>query len=858
MKTLVIAEKPSVARDIARVLGNCAKEGEHYESEQYVIAAAAGHLVELFMPEDIDAKRYKFWQLRELPIMPETFQLKPIAEKRNLTRFKELVRLIRRKDVDRILNACDAGREGELIFTYIYELAGVAKPWERVWMQSMTRGAISEAFRTPRGPREMQGLSDAARSRSEADWLIGINGTRAVTKRLIGRGKGVATIGRVQTPTLSIVFRRELEIRGFVSRDFWRIRGTFALASGNYEGWLQRETRLNKADNHDRVDRFWDQPTAAALLDKVKQGGAAQVEDKCKRTRQAPGRLYDLTSLQREANSRFGFSAVRTLQVAQSLYERHKLLTYPRTDARVLPEDYIPTVRDTLGALGDPYRALAAKVLTKGWVRPDKRIFNNAGVSDHFAIVPTGEQPGKLTTDETKIYDMVTRRFISVFYPPAEFDVTTRTSTVAGCRFLTEGKVLVEPGFLEVYGKESVEQQLPPLGEADRDGAGWRANCEEFELLAEQTKPPARFTEATLLAAMEGAGKLVEDEDMAEAMKESGLGTPATRASTIDHLINEKYMERDGRYLLPTAKAERILRFLEAAKVEALTQPDLTGEWEHKLLLMEHGKLARADFMRGIRDLTTVVVERIKGFTEQHDDAPESCIISPSDGKPMRELLQSYRSQDGALNIYKSVASRVLSTEEIQTLLDTRQVGPLDGFRSRLGRPFSAILRLDPMNKVVFDFGERNGAGEGEGNGEEQLDPATLPVVGIFRETGETVYETPKAYACARSLRGEREGVFRLNRNLLHKDLPREEVARLLESGRTGLITGFRSKRTGRNFDAHLILHAGAKLGFEFPPRDKDSFKKGGRRGGKKGSPTRDAAGTDDGDPADTDAEADA
>lgn len=843
MKSLIIAEKPSVAQDIARALGRFKKEGDHFENDDYVIAAAAGHLVELFMPEDIDAKQYKFWQLGKLPIIPEKFQLKPVSDKRGKERLTNLKKLMKRKDVGTIYNACDAGREGELIFTYIYEACDGKKPYKRVWMQSMTKEAIRRAFETLKSPEEMQSLQDAARSRSEADWLIGINATRAATKRMFGRAKGVATVGRVQTPTLSIVFRRELEIRDFKPRDFWRIHGEFSVAEGSYQGILHKADKADKEDAHDKVDRLWSEEEADAILQQLKGQPAAAVSDEKKRTRQSSGRLYDLTSLQREANGRFGFSAGRTLQIAQSLYERHKVLTYPRTDSRALPEDYIPTVRDTLGKLDGDLSEHSKAVLQNDWVKPNKRIFNNAQVKDHFAIIPTGESAARLSGDEMKIFDMVARRFIAIFFPPAEFDVTTRSSIIAGHRFHTEGKVLVKPGYLQVYGKAATSSELPPLTDADRNPdwleAGNRpadaehvAKADGCEIESDQTKPPSRFTEATLLSAMEGAGKLVEDEELAEAMKELGLGTPATRASTIDHLVHEKYLERDAKFLVPTTKAERLLEFLQAIQAAELTQPDLTGEWEHKLRMMEEGKLDRETFMKGIRKMTEQVVDRVKNFEESAEDAPETSIISPTDNKPMKEYLQCYKSQDEEVTVYKTVAGRKFSEEEVQTLIRDRQIGPLDDFRSKAGKPFSAILRLDAMNKVTFDFGN-NGQEDGES---EPVNLDELEVIGTFSETGEKVYEAPSAYACAKSLQGERKDAFRISRTMLGKALPREEIQKLLSDGKTGLIQGFKSKRTGRNFDAFLILKKGGSIGFEFPPRP---AKKAAKKAAKKSAPKK-------------------
>lgn len=828
-KSLIIAEKPSVAQDIAKAVGGCKKSGEVLESEQFVIAAAAGHLVELFMPEDIDKKTYGFWRLGTLPIIPDRFSLKVIDDKRTKERFQLLKKLMQRKDVGQVLNACDAGREGELIFTYIYELAGCKKPVQRLWMQSMTKEAIRSAFTQLRPASAMQGLQDAARSRSEADWLIGINGTRAVTKRMFGRSKGVATVGRVQTPTLCIVLEREFEIRHFRPRSFWQIEGQFSIAEGPYTGLLQRSDKPDKGDSHDKVDRFWNAEEAQALLARLQQAPGGLVSDEKKRTRKSSGPLYDLTSLQREANNRMGYSAARTLSVAQSLYEKHKLITYPRTDSRCLPEDYLPTVKETLGKLSGALGEHAATVLQNNWVKPDKKIFNNAKISDHFAIIPTGETPKKLSTEEERIYEMICQRFVAIFFPPAEFDVTERTTRFDDLVFKTEGKVLVEPGYLQVYGKAAAKSELPKLTDADLNPSwlaangnaalagktGHKALASSLVLKEDATKPPARYTEATLLSAMEGAGKFVDEEEIAEAMKEKGLGTPATRANIIDHLIREKYMEREGKNLLPTAKAEGLYEFLNAVQAEALTQPALTGEWEFKLRQLETDSLSRVDFMRGITDMTRAIIDRIKNFEEVEAEAPETSILSPTDGKPMKELLRAYKSQDGELTVYKTISSRKLSESEVQTLVNERVLGPLDGFRSKAGKPFSAVLRLDAMNKVTFDFGNNEAAASEEGD----LNLEELPVVGVLKESGATVYETPTSFSCERTLRNEPGDTFRMSRMMLGKALERNEIAQLLSEGKTPLIKGFKSKRTGRLFDAFLILKPGGSIGFEFPPR---------------------------------------
>jgi DNA topoisomerase-3 len=822
MKSLVIAEKPSVAADLARSLGKVPKKGDHYENDEYVISYALGHLVELEMPEDIDKKKYGFWRLETLPIIPDKFGLKPIEASKE--RFGALKKLLARKDITQVVNACDAGREGELIFAYLYQLTKCKLPVKRAWMQTMTTEGIKEAFRNLRDGEKMRGLEDAARCRSESDWLIGINGTRALTKRMFGsRAGNVASVGRVQTPTLAIVYARELEIRNFKPRPFWRVTATFEVAKGRYEGVYQRPNfKRAENDDHDRIDRIWEQALAEAIVAACQGKPLAAVTEEKKGSTQAAPRLYDLTTLQREANNRFGLPARRTLQIAQALYERHKMITYPRTDSRALPEDYIPTVRETLQNLGGDLGGHAQKVLESGWVRPNKRIFNNEQISDHFAIIPTAHEAKNLEAMEAKVFDMIARRFVAAFYPPAEFDVTTRISTVLpGHDFKTEGKVLTVPGWLAVYGRTNVDEDSPdskslPALTAE-DGSPAKARTHDPVLHSEATKPPPRYTEATLLSAMEGAGKLVDDEGLAEAMKERGLGTPATRADTIDGLINQKYLDRAQRELVPTAKAEQLLQFLGAVKAEELTKPDLTGEWEYKLRQMEHGKFTRPKFMAEIAATTKGIIERVKGFEEDDSIARTTDILSPSDGKPLRETLRGYKSQDGEFMIYKVIGGRKMEETEVRELVEKGVVGPLDGFISARTRSrFAATLKLVKDEekgkwKAEYDFGDKQDLG-------------TLEPFWKDPETGAELCESGNSY-----LLRERDGeawkqTFRVGRLMCQKAIPREAAIQLVSQGKTDLIQGFTSKK-GRPFDAFL-KRQGERIAWEFPPRkpklDKD------------------------------------
>jgi DNA topoisomerase-3 len=811
MKSLIIAEKPSVAADLARALGRVPKKGDYYENDEYVISSAVGHVVELLMPEDIDKKKYGFWRLETLPIIPEKFELKPIDSSKD--RFAQLKKLLARKDVDQVINACDAGREGELIFNYLHQLTKCKLPVKRAWMQTMTPGGIRTAFDHLRDGAEMAGLGDAARCRSESDWLIGINGTRAVTKRMFGsRAGNVASVGRVQTPTLAIIYARELEIRNFQPRDYWRVHATFEVSQGRYDAVYQR-ANFKKADNdeHDRIDRIWDRALAEAVVAACAGQPMARVTEEKKASSQTAPRLYDLTTLQREANNRYGLPARRTLQIAQALYERHKMITYPRTDSRALPEDYIPTCRETLGNLAGELAPHAQKVLEAGWLRPNKRIFNNAQISDHFAIIPTAQEAKNLDEMEAKVFDMIARRFVAAFYPAAEFDVTTRLSVVAGHTFKTEGKVLTSPGWLAVYGKGAVDEDgkaLPALSAAD--GSPAEARTIAATLQAETTKPPPRYSEATLLSAMEGAGKLVTDDELAEAMKERGLGTPATRADTIDGLINQKYLERAQRELVPTPKAEQLLQFLAAVKAEALTSPAMTGEWEFKLRQMEQNKFTRAQFMEEIVGQTKSIVQNVKTFEEDESTARQTGIISFTDDKPLLETLRAFKSQDGNLIVYKVIGGRKMEEAEVGALVRARALGPLDGFVSAKTRSrFAAALKLvqDAETgkwKTELDFGDK-------------VDLATLTPLWTDENTGAQLCEAGPNYILREKEGDAWKQTFRVGKLMCQKPISRENAIQLVSQGKTALIQGFTSKK-GRPFDAFL-KREGARIAWEFPPR---------------------------------------
>jgi len=854
-KTLIIAEKPSVAQDIVRALtpvsGKFEKHADHFENDSTLVTSAVGHLVEIKAPEDYEVKRGK-WSFAHLPVVPPHFDLAPIDKAK--TRLNAVVKLVKRKDVTALVNACDAGREGELIFRLIVQYADGAKkaldkPVKRLWLQSMTPQAIRDGFDQLRSNEEMLGLADAARSRSEADWLVGINGTRAMTA-FNSRDGGffLTTVGRVQTPTLSIVVEREEKIRRHVPRDYWEVKAQFVANAGSYEGkWFDPKWKKNPDDVELRADRMWDAASAQAVADAVR-GKPAEVTDEAKPSTQASPLLYDLTTLQREANGRFGFSAKTTLSLAQTLYEKYKLITYPRTDSRALPEDYLATVKNTVKMLGDeelpgPMRALSAhakKALKEGYVKPSKRVFDNTKVSDHFAIIPTLQPPGTLGELEAKLYDMIVKRFLAVFYPSAEYMVTTRTSRVATDsgthHFQTNGKVLVNPGWLAVYGKEAQDEDANLVAVAE----GEKVKTADADAIGLKTRPPARYNEATLLSAMEGAGKLIDDEELRDAMREKGLGTPATRAAIIEGLLNEKYMHRDGRELVPTAKAFQLMTLLRGLQVEDLTKPELTGDWEFKLAEMEHGRLKREAFMAEIAKMAERIVKKAKEYDRDTipGDYATLAVPCPNCGGVVKENYRRFTctgvdgagasrgGPDGAegcgFSITKIPAGRSFELPEVEAFLRDKKVGPLEGFRSKAGWPFTAELKLvrdDEINnwKLEFDFGDDQKNGEGDG---EPVDFSGQASLGACPKCKGHVYEHGSNYVCEHSVGAHVTCDFKSGKIILTQPVSHEQVHKLLNTGKTDLLDGFVSNRTKRKFKAFLVWdEKEGKVIFEFEPR---------------------------------------
>jgi DNA topoisomerase-3 len=719
-KTLVIAEKPSVGRDLAAALPGeftQSKEKTYLEGDDYVITWAVGHLVGLAPPDDYDPKLKK-WRFADLPILPEKFKLVPNDEK-SRKQLAAVHKLIQRSQIDQIVNACDAGREGELIFAYIYETAGERKPVKRLWLNSMTRKAIEDALGRLRDGAEMETLEAAARSRSEADWVVGMNATRAASIRLRSAFDGAVSLGRVQTPTLALVARREEEIRAFKPEPYWLVEAAFA-ASGDraYRGRYMGGKRIAEDEAKKIVDAVTGRRGEITKVDKKEEREKAQL-------------LYDLTSLQRHANTLFGFSARRTLAAAQKLYEEHKAITYPRTNSRYLPSDQIAEIKPTAELVGRnaQYRKGAEYVVGLDKL-PLGRVVNDKRVEDHHALIPTKAEHNlaKMGPDETKVYDLVAKRFLAVFHPEAVYERTRIETVVSEHVFRTSGRRMLEAGWKSVYGQE-VQQQ--DAGDDDTGGdqllpkleQGEGVDVASVESIRKETQPPRRFTEASLLGAMETAGKDIEDGELREAMKDSGIGTPATRAAIIERLVDVGYIEREGRALHATDKGVQVIRLLD---YHPLTSPELTGDWERRLTLIEQGEDSRPAFMRDIAAFTT---DTVAALDKLKDVKIERANLGPCPvcGKDVIENRKGYscwtREDPGCgFVIWKRKAGKILPPQTVKELMATlkasiergdeapsgRTEKPVPGFKGRSGRTFRAKLKIerDDAGKWRVEFDE--------------------------------------------------------------------------------------------------------------------------------------------------------
>ena len=890
-KALILTEKPSVARDIAEVLGGFTEHDGYWESDAHLLTFAVGHLFELLEPEELDPK-YKRWTLDVLPILPEAFQLK--KKKGHSDRVRLIEKLAERKDVDRIVNACDAGREGELIFREVVSYLGLTKPVERLWLQSMTADAIRNGFSRLRPGAEFEGLGQAAECRARADWLIGMNATRALTKRLKSRRETRAwSAGRVQTPTLALLVERELEALAHVPVSYWRVVASFTHPSHSYTGtWYDPAFAEGEGDDRrdDRIfddrrdDRIFDVARARAIV-AAAAGQTASASETRKPSRESAPPLFDLTSLQREGNRRFGWSARRVLGAAQRCYEAHKALTYPRTDSRCLPSDYRATVDEVLRKLAGARRddladyARAARHLLGAGLENTGRVFDDAGVSDHFAIIPTGVLPrDEMRGDDRRVYDLVTRRFLGAFHPPAVWERVERTSVAAGESFRTRARALMEPGWRAVLAEAEEEDAAPlaPLVPGSDEARGVAVVTDDVQAAAEETKPPARITEARLLSLMENAGRNIEDEDRARVMHDKGLGTPATRAEVIENLIAKEYVLRVGKVLRPTVKGIRLIDTLRRIHVDRLASAALTGEIEQHLGQVEGGKRSAAHFMAEMADYAREIVERAKGFEYEALYASDPPLgACPACGRPVREYAWFYRcepkpgaslpprvkktttrkrkqaepapeevpSDDCPLRLWKDTSGRYIDRSSVTALLRDGKTGVLEGFVARGGRSYKGHLEIDHDEWRVRVFSE--GWSEDTASEVPEYEVNAEPL-GACPQSGEcAVVETPTQFACTTRLQAEeQQALFRearraaretgaepppkpeppdhpglaLPRTVCKREITRDEALVYLRDSKTELLTDFTS-RFGRPFSAQLVLKENGRHGFEFPPR---------------------------------------
>jgi DNA topoisomerase III len=708
-KTLVIAEKPSVGRDLSKVLPGPFTKGEGaLEGPDHIVTWAVGHLVQLADPDEYDEK-YAKWRMPDLPIVPKKFKL-VVRDERSKKQMTVVTRELDRDDVELVVNACDAGREGELIFAYLYEKAGSRLPVQRLWLNSMTTSAIKEAFASLRPSEEYHTLEEAARSRSEADWIVGMNATRAATIRLRASFDGAVSLGRVQTPTLAILARREQEIRDFKPEPYWVVDARFlALAAG--ESVESNPRRAYDGRFHAGANPRIKSAEEAAAVVAACEGNTGTITKVEKReSKDRSPLLYDLTSLQRDASSRFGFTASRTLRAAQRLYEEHKALTYPRTNSRYITSDMVGEIKPIASLVGEQKEyATAASYVTGLDMLPLGRVVNNEKVTDHHAIIPTLAERhpvDKMDDDDRRVYDLVVRRFLAIFHPEAVFENTRVETTVAEYVFRTRGRLLIVAGWRGVYGEgvsadantgsqddddEGGDQQLPRLEQ------GEQSKVHRIASEAKETKPPRRYSDGSLLDAMETAGKLVDDEELREAMKDSGIGTPATRAAIIERLLQVGYIERDGRALVVTEKGMNVIRLLGQ---HALTSPSLTGEWEHRLANIETGQDTRAAFMADIAKFAEETVHQLD-TTLKDVRIPRAnlgpCPVCRQDIIENRKGYSCWSREDPGCGfvIWKAKAGKNLTTQVARELIRTgRTERPVTGFKSRAGKSFRARLAL--------------------------------------------------------------------------------------------------------------------------------------------------------------------
>jgi len=877
---LIIAEKPSVANDLTKVLpGPFQKKEGYWEGPGHIISWAVGHLLSLAEPEDYDPA-LKRWSLESLPILPETFERKP---RRGQTKqLQTLKKLAHREEVEEIVNACDAAREGELIFREIEAYLGTEKPVQRLWIQSMTREALRRAFEEMEPASRHDGLGAAAFCRAEADWLIGMNATRGITRRLKGRKeRGVWSAGRVQTPTLGLLVHRELAVLAHIPVPFWRLRGEFRAAGNTYKG-LYRSSRTGK-----NAEKIWDEETARKILESC-SGRATEVVETVHVSSRKPPLLHSLTSLQKEANSRFGLSARRTLGAAQRLYEQHKALTYPRTDSNALPSDYRGHVQKVIEFLadtssrsffsepsrGEAIQETAAKLRGGGGaqtapkLRNESVVFDDSRVADHFAIIPTGVLPdAPLGGDDAKVFELAVRRFLAAFLPPSKWEKVVRETRIQPPEderrvFFTESNRLVEPGWQGVDRRPARSELLDSIGVSPGETAV--GETLGIELEEDATRPPSRYTEAGILKAMESASDLdleyhdeIEDDEVIQALREKGLGTPATRADIIEALIAKGYAIRMGKTLRATAKGITLIDFLQRIEADHLAKAELTAEMEFHLHQVEEGKRKRADYMREIEKSVKELIVKLQTFDYEdlyRSDPPlGEC---PLDGAPIREALRGYRCSkvEHGWTLWKEFRGRYINRSLAKKLLDERDSGPLEGFVTMRGRPYSGRIRLS--DELQLEFEQVAGLKSSDDDGVVEPELASFPVdpspfLPCPRcDTGKVV-ETSTHFEChqpeadgKQDPKGKPGCGLVIPRLVCKRELTRADVTPWLskETAATEWIDDFISRK-GRPFTARLIRKENGHHGFEFKPREKrKAASPAGKKAEKKGSPKKKAA----------------
>jgi len=780
---VIITEKPSVATDIARVLKITKKQHGFYEGNGYYVTWALGHLIQLQDPDQYD-DIYKNWELSTLPILPDHFETKVISQGSSQTQYQTIATLLKKDTVTEVICATDAGREGELIFRLIYEKAGCSLPIRRLWISSQTDQAIQEGFNSLKDGAEYDPLFDSARSRSEADWLIGMNASRAYTI-MFSRGHGVMSVGRVQTPVLKLICDRYVDHVHFKPKPFYEVVGDFLHAKGAYKAKYMSQDS----------DRFESKSKADVVLSQLQHDSSAEIEKVTKKKKnENPPLLYDLTELQKDANKSFKFSADHTLSVMQSLYEKHKILTYPRTSSRYLSSDMVPKLPTLFKNVAHiPDYADVAHRLGEAKVSPGKRIVDDKKVTDHHAIIPTDKKPelGVLSPDEKKIYDLVIRRFLCVFLKPCVKNQTEIITAIRDFKFKCTGTVISSLGWRELYQSDKTEGKQESLLPDVRKGDG--VDVQHISLNEGKTTAPALYTEATILAAMETAGKHIDDDELRQAMKGSGLGTPATRAQILERLIKVGYIVREKNKLIPTQKGQFLVSVIQD---QALLSAELTGEWEKKLNDMASRAYKRDKYMKEIKAFTASLVGKLKVAEEELISEQLSLGECPKCKKGhVVERLKGYSCSDWKNSqcefvIWKQVAGLPLLTPHVQDLLQKGRTERLSGFKSKAGKKFDAALVLSGHD-VKFDFNEVKG---------------TCPLC------NNQIVEREKSYSC---LGWAETGChFTVWKSISGVDISDSHLGSLIKEGKTPLIKGFMSK-AGKPFDAYLILEEG-KTKFQF------------------------------------------